>query len=42
MIIINIFDAVKDCMKFAVSMTIDLIRILKEEKKKERLCLSMA
>ena len=40
--IISMCESIRDCSKFALSMTFDLIRIIKDEKKKERLCLSMA
>ena len=38
---INDFEDVKSCVKFAFSITVDVIRIIKDEKKKERLCLSV-
>ena len=38
----NMFEEVKSCVEFAISMTIDVIKILNEEKKKERLCLSVS
>ncbi len=35
----NVFEDVKSCLEFAFSMAVDVIRIRREEKKKERICL---